>query len=167
MSDSQTSSQHPYLLLAAVLGGFYLTFSGLFGLIAGKKEMNWVAVLVLAVGGVLLFIAFWLMRRGLSIRTPLPQVVKVDPLPGGVELEAEVLARYEAGALQGSELAKARQVYMTAWDPRELELRYTFDGREIVRRNRVSAETFFHTRGMKTLRIKILPDHPEDWVALG
>ena len=85
----------------------------------------------------------------------------------GIELEAEILARYEARALQGSELAKARQVYMTPLDPRELELRYTFDGRDIVSRGRVSAETFFRTRGMKTLKIKILPDRPEDWVALG
>ena len=84
----------------------------------------------------------------------------------GIELEAEILARYEARALQGSELAKARQVYMTPLDPRELELRYTFDGRDIVSRCRVSAETFFRTRGMKTLKIKILPDRPEDWVAL-
>jgi hypothetical protein len=84
----------------------------------------------------------------------------------GIELEAEILARYEARALQGSELAKARQVYMAPWDPRELELRYTFDGREIVSRNRVSAEIFFHTRGVKTLKIKILPNRPEDWVAL-
>jgi hypothetical protein len=84
----------------------------------------------------------------------------------GIELEAEILARYEAGALQGSELAKARQVYMAPWDPLELELRYTFDGREIVSRGRVSSETFFHTRGMKALKIKILPASPEEWVAL-
>jgi hypothetical protein len=85
----------------------------------------------------------------------------------GIELEAEILARYEAGALQGSELAKARRVLMAPWDPLELELRYAFEGREIVSRGRVSSKTFFHTRGMKTLRIKILPDRPEDWVALG
>lgn len=84
----------------------------------------------------------------------------------GTELEAEILARYEAGALQGSELAKARQMYMAPWDPRELELRYTFDGREIVSRGRVSPEIFFHTRGMKVLKIKILPDRPEEWAAL-
>lgn len=85
----------------------------------------------------------------------------------GVELEAEILARYEAGALVGSDLWKARQVLMSAEDAHELELRYSCDGREIVSRGRVSSETFFHTRGMKTLKIKVLPDSPEDWAALG
>jgi len=52
---------------------------------------------------------------------------------------------------------------MALWDPRELELRYLYDGREIVSRRRVSVETFFRARGMKTLKIKVLPDHPEQW----
>jgi hypothetical protein len=167
MSDSRTSSQHPYLMLVATLGGIYLAFLGLFGLIAGKREMNWAAILIMVVGGVLLFTAFWLMRRGLLIRTPLLPRVRPDPLPGGIELEAEILARYEAGAFQGSELAKNRQGQMASWDRLELELRYVFAGREIVSRGQVSIETFFHTRGMKTLKIKILPARPEDWVALG
>jgi hypothetical protein len=55
---------------------------------------------------------------------------------------------------------------MASWDPRELELRYVFDGREIVSRGRVSIETFFRTRRMKTLKIKVSPEHPEQWTAL-
>ncbi len=84
----------------------------------------------------------------------------------GVELEAEILARFEAGAPVGSELAKARQTAMASWDPLELELRYVFQGREIVSRGSVSVETFFHTRSMKTLKIKVSPDRPEEWAAL-
>lgn len=53
-----------------------------------------------------------------------------------------------------------------SWDPLELELRYVFDGREIVSRGRVSVKTFFHTRGMKTLKIKVSPERPEQWAAL-
>lgn len=86
---------------------------------------------------------------------------------GGVELEAEILARYEAGALVGSDLWKARQVLMSAEDARELKLRYSCDGREIVSRGQVPADIFFRSRGLKTLKIKTLPDRPEDWVALG
>jgi hypothetical protein len=89
-----------------------------------------------------------------------------DVLRSGVQLEAEILARFEAGATQGSELAKARQPLMAPWDPLELELRYVFNGREIVSRRRVSSETFFHTRSMNTLRIKVLPGQPEEWAAL-
>ena len=85
----------------------------------------------------------------------------------GIEVEAEILARFEMGALEGSELAKARQPLMATWDPLELELRYVFDGREIVSRGRVSVKTFFRVRGMETLKIKISPDQPEQWVALG
>jgi len=92
--------------------------------------------------------------------------VQKDVLRRGVELDAEILSRFEAGALQGSELAKARQPFMASWDPYELELRYVLDGREIVSRGRVSTETFFHTRSMKTLRIKVAPDQPERWAAL-
>ncbi len=86
---------------------------------------------------------------------------------GGVELEAEILARYENGALVGSELAKARQTMGSANDPLELELRYAFDGREIVSRGQIPVDIFFRARGMKTLKIKVLPASPEDWVALG
>ena len=56
---------------------------------------------------------------------------------------------------------------MALWDSRELELRYLYDGREIVSRRRVSVETFFRARGMKTLKIKVLPDQPEQWAAVG
>ena len=84
----------------------------------------------------------------------------------GVEVEAEILGRFEAGAPQGSKLSMARVPYMASWDPRELELRYVFEGREIVSRGRVSIETFFRTRRMKTLKIKVSPDHPEQWAAL-
>lgn len=84
----------------------------------------------------------------------------------GVEVEAEILARFEAGAPQGSKLARARLPYMATWDPRELELRYLFDGRAIVSRGRVSMETFFRTRSKKTLKIKVLPERPEQWTAL-
>jgi hypothetical protein len=85
----------------------------------------------------------------------------------GVELEAEILARYEAGEPPGSELAKLRQTMGSANDPLELELRYVVDGREIVSRGEVPVDIFFRARGMKTLKIKIRPDCPEDWVALG
>lgn len=89
-----------------------------------------------------------------------------DILRRGVELEAEILARFEAGAPQGSELAKARQPLMASWDPLELELRYVYNGREIVSRGRVPVEAFLRTRAMKTLRIKVSPDRPEHWAAL-
>ncbi|HKV09438.1 MAG TPA: hypothetical protein VJ725_14945 [Thermoanaerobaculia bacterium] len=88
-----------------------------------------------------------------------------DILRRGVKVEAEVLARFEAGALVGSELAKAREPLMASWDPLELELRYVYNGREIVSRGRVSVETFFRTRTMKTVKIKVLPDRPELWAA--
>lgn len=108
------------------------------------------------------FIAVWGMAR----REVVSRQVQAEVTRQGIEVEAEILARFEAGAPQGSELAKHRQMFMAPWDPLELELRYTFDHREIVSRCRVSAETFFRTRGMKTLRIKVSPDHPEQWVAL-
>ena len=75
-------------------------------------------------------------------------------------------ARFEAGVQQGARPAGARQWYIASWDPRELELRYVFDGREIVSRGRVPIETFFRTRRMTTLKIKISPQHPEQWTAL-
>ena len=78
----------------------------------------------------------------------------------------KVLGRFEAGALEGSGLAKARQSQMASWDPLELELRYVFQGQEIVSRRRVPVKTFFRTRGMKTVKIKVLPDRPEQWVAI-
>lgn len=84
----------------------------------------------------------------------------------GVEVEAEILGRFEAGAPKGSKLLMARVPYMASWDPRELELRYVFEGREIVSRGRVSIETFFRTRRMKTLKIKVSREHPEHWAAL-
>lgn len=84
----------------------------------------------------------------------------------GVEVDAEIVARYEAGALRGSELAKARHSQMASWDPLELELRYVFDGREIVSRGRVSIETYYRTRSSKTLKVKVSPDQPELWTAL-
>jgi hypothetical protein len=89
-----------------------------------------------------------------------------EALRSGVEVEAEVLGRFEAGAPQGSKKAKARLAYMASWDPRELELRYVFEGREIVSRCRVSSETFIHTRGMKRLKIKVSPDRPEQWAVV-
>jgi hypothetical protein len=89
-----------------------------------------------------------------------------DILHRGVEVEAEILARFEAGALQGSDVAVLRQRVIATWDPLELELRYAFGGREIVSRGRVSAETFFRTRSQKTLRIKVSPERPDRWVAL-
>jgi hypothetical protein len=102
----------------------------------------------------------------LSLRANRNRWVQGDVARDGVELEAEILARFEAGALQGSELAKARQPLMASWDPLELELRYVFDGREIISRGQVSVETFFRTRSMTTLKIKVSPDQPEKWTAL-
>ena len=84
-----------------------------------------------------------------------------------VEVEAEILARYEAGAVQGSELAKARQMAMATWDPLELELRYFFEGREIVSRSRVTTDVYFRSRGMRTLKIQVDPYRPAIWVPLG
>jgi hypothetical protein len=108
------------------------------------------------------FIAVWGMAR----RELLSRQVQKDVARKGVEVEAEILARFEAEAPAGSELAKHRQSFMASWDPLELELRYVVDQREIVSRGRVSAETFFHTRGMKTLKIKVDPERPQDWTAL-
>lgn len=83
----------------------------------------------------------------------------------GVEVEAEILGRFLAGAPQGSDLAKSRQVLMTPRDPLELELRYVFEGREIVSRCPVSAEIFFRTRSWNTLKIKVSPEEPHQWAA--
>jgi hypothetical protein len=103
---------------------------------------------------------------GIALRDAKNRRMQEDIVASGVELEAEILARFEAGALKGSELAKARQPLMASWDPYELELRYVFGGREIISRGRVSSETFFRTRPMKTLRIKVSPRQPEKWAAL-
>jgi hypothetical protein len=84
----------------------------------------------------------------------------------GVEVKAEILGRFEAGAPSDSEMAKIRRPLMGPLDPLELELRYVFDGRSLVSRGRVSFKTFFHTRGMKTLKIKVSPDRPEQWTAV-
>lgn len=89
-----------------------------------------------------------------------------EALRSGVEVEAEVLGRFEMDAPQGSKKAKARLPFMAPWDPRELELRYVFEGREIVSRCRVSDETFIHTRGMKRLKIKVSPSRPEQWAVV-
>ncbi len=84
----------------------------------------------------------------------------------GVFVEAEILARFEAGALTGSERAKARRPFIAPWDSLELELRYVFDGREIVSRGQVSSEAFRRLRSKKTVAIKIIPERPEEWAAL-
>lgn len=55
---------------------------------------------------------------------------------------------------------------MTPSDPLELELRYLFNRKEIISRGRVSQTTFFRTRGLKTLPVKILPEQPESWAAM-
>ncbi|HEY0513479.1 MAG TPA: hypothetical protein VGH73_16335 [Thermoanaerobaculia bacterium] len=159
-------SAAPLLVSGAV--GIYLFCIGLGVLFGGAVEgwARWIGVFPLALGGALLVAAFRWIRIGLSTPTPLPVPVREDPCPGGVELDAKVLAHYEAGALMGSELAKMRQPLMSSWDPLEIELRYRFGEREIVSRRRVSVETFFRTRGMKVLRIKILPDRPEEWAAV-
>ncbi len=99
-------------------------------------------------------------------RGPQNWTMQGDVLLLGIELEAEILARFEAGALQGSELAKARQPLMASWDPFELELRYVLGGQEIISRSQVSREIFFRTRSMKTLRIKVFPDRPKEWATL-
>ena len=111
-------------------------------------------------------IAIFVAGSGVSSRNWQSRRMQEDVLRRGVELEAEILTRFEAGAPQGSELAKARQPLMASWDPLELELRYVFNGREIVSRGQVSVETFFRTRAMKTLKIKVSPDRPELWAAL-
>lgn len=87
-------------------------------------------------------------------------------LRSGVQVEAEILARFEAGELKGSEKAKARQSVWAPWDTNELELRYVYNGKEIVSRGQVSAETYIRTRALSTLKIKVSPDHPELWVPL-
>ena len=80
----------------------------------------------------------------------------------GVEVEAEILGHYEAGIRLGEGIRPTP----ASWDPLELELRYVFDGREIVSRGRVPIKTFFRTRGIKTLKIKVSPDRPEQWTAI-
>jgi hypothetical protein len=81
----------------------------------------------------------------------------------GVELEAEILERYDAG-VPSREALKSPMPLRSSEDPLELELRYTFEGREIVSRSRISTKTYFHTRGLKTLKIKVSPEQPEEWV---
>ena len=120
-----------------------------------------VNVLYLAFFVAILVAVFDATFREASSRSLQEQIART-----GVEVEAEILARFEAGAPQGSKLSKARLPYIASWDPRELELRYVFDGREIVSRGRVPIETFFRTRRMKTLKIKVSPEHPEQWAAL-
>lgn len=88
-------------------------------------------------------------------------------LQQGVELEAEILRRFEAGEIKGSEKAKARQAVWAPWDTNELELRYVLNGKEIVSRGQVSAETYIRTRALSTLKIKVSPDQPEQWAPLG
>jgi len=114
--------------------------------------------LFLAVCFVAALSAGWRQLRDESRRT--------DVSRRGVDLEAEVLGRYEAGEAQGTSLIQGRQVLMAPWDPLELELRYAFDGREIVSRGRVSQKTFFRTRGMKTVPIRVLREKPESWAAM-
>jgi hypothetical protein len=82
----------------------------------------------------------------------------------GVEVEAEILGHFEAGIPLGKR--EGLQPVIASWDPLELELRYIFNGREIISRGRVPIETFFRTRSMKTLKIKVSPDRPEQWAAL-
>ena len=82
----------------------------------------------------------------------------------GVEVDAEVLGRYDAGMPSGEGIPKGPQPLRSAEDPLELELRYTFGGREIVSRGRVSPKAYFHTRGVKTLKVKVSPERPEEWV---
>lgn len=111
-------------------------------------------------------VAIVVALAGVASRNARNRGMQLDVLQRGVEVEAEILARFESGALQGSELAKARQPQMASWDPLELELRYLFDGREIVSRGQVPVEIFFRTRSRKTLKIKVSPEHPEQWAAL-
>lgn len=154
-----------YLLLAWGAGLYCLALAA--GFFFGQG--CWLGLVFLIPSGFLLFAAARWTRIGLTTRTPLPPRIWKDPLPGGVELDAEILGRYEAGEIAGSEAAKRRQALVSFWGPLEarleLELRYYFDGQEIVSRREVSVETFFHTRGMTTLRIKIRPEWPEAWVA--
>jgi len=110
--------------------------------------------------------AIFIALLGVSFRESQDLQMQTDVARWGVEVEAEILGHFEAGALQGSELWKYRQTAMATWDSLELELRYLFDGREIVSRGRVSTELFFRTRGMKTLKIKVSPERPEQWTAL-
>jgi hypothetical protein len=165
MMTRQASARDAFYLAGSLLAGAYFTLLGLPGLIFGA-DARWGYLLPLALGCTLLWIAGQRIRIGLTTRTLLPPRVQADPLPGGVELEAEIVGRFESGAVAGSELAKARESWRASWDPLELELRYVFEGTEIVSRRRVSFETFFHTRGMRTLKIKVLPGRPDRWVAL-
>jgi hypothetical protein len=154
-----------YVLFAWGTGLYCLVLAA--GFFFGRG--SWLGFFFLVPAGFLLLTAARWTRIGLTTRTPLPPPVRKDPLPGGVELDAEILGRYEAGEVAGSDAAKRRQSLASFWGPLEakleLELRYSFDGREIVSRCEVSIETFFHTRGMTALRIKVPPGRPERWVA--
>lgn len=148
---------HSYAPLVGLAAAFVL-FQALMSFASGSGQGYFLSVLYLAAAIALITVA---MRAGRDRRQ------REEIYRRGVELEAEILARYEAGALQGSDLAKARQVMGSSEDPLELQLRYTLDGREIVSRGQVPVDLFFRSRGMKNLKIKILPDRPESWVPLG
>ncbi len=114
-----------------------------------------------------LFISAVLVGCLRAVSRWLPKVLSPGKtFPRGVEVEAEIVARFEAGAPYGSDLAKARHPMMASWDLLELELRYFFNGREIVSRRSVAIDTFFRTRSVKTLRIVVPPGKPEWWTAL-
>lgn len=118
----------------------------------------------------LLFLVFtaavFIAALSMAFKNAKSSRMREDILHRGVEIQAEILARFEAGEPEGSEKAKMRLPLLASWDPRELELRDVYDGREIVSRGRVPVETFFRTRALKTLKIKVLPDQPELWAAL-
>lgn len=97
-----------------------------------------------------------------SLQGSLDPEEEADIARRGAEVEAEILGHFEAGI----PLGKGIRPTPASWDPLELELRYVFNGREIVSRRRVPLAMFFRTRGMKTLKIKVSPDQPKQWVAL-
>jgi hypothetical protein len=113
-----------------------------------------------------LYVAIFLALLGVAFRESANRRRQQQVLQAGVEVEAEVLARFEAGEIQGGKPPSTHQGVTASWDPLELELRYVVDGREIVSRGRVSVGTFFRARSRKTLRIKVSPDQPEVWAAL-
>ncbi len=84
----------------------------------------------------------------------------------GEEVDAEILGRFEFGEPQGTAEARRRRPYLAPYDPRELELRYLFRGREIVSRCRVPIDTYMATKAMKSVTIRVDPQHPEQWAAL-
>ncbi len=112
--------------------------------------------------GFLPYIAVAIALIGVALRESRNRSNQEDIARRGVEVEAEILGHFEAGTPLGQPLPPT----IASWDPLELELRYVFEGREIVSRGRVSVKNFFHTRGMKTLTIKVSPEQPEQWTAL-